>query len=232
MGAGIRRDLLAGLFSPGDGAVRLAVAIALGMLMCEPRAAHAADVALIGSMGSRAVLVIDGGAPRTVAVGGVTPEGVRLLAVEGEHALVEVDGRPHRLRLGARPIQIDPREPAAITLHADARGHFGSDAIVNGARMPFLVDTGATLFFMGQSDARRAGIDFQAGTPITAQTAAGPVQAWRVRLARVQIGAVTLHDVDAAVLEQDLPVALLGMSVLNRMEMQRQGNTLTLHKRF
>lgn len=232
MRACIRGDILARPSAPCDGVVRLAVAIALGVLMLAPSAARASDVALIGSMGSRAVLVIDGGAPRTVAVGGVTPEGVRLLAVEGEHALVEVDGRQHRLRLGARPIQTDPREPAAITLHADARGHFGSDVIVNGTRMPFLVDTGATLFFMGQSDARRAGIDFQAGMPITAQTAAGPVQAWRVRLARVQIGAVTLHDVDAAVFEQDLPVALLGMSVLNRMEMQRQGNTLTLHKRF
>lgn len=210
--------------------------VPLLLVLCSPLSAFgsgdASEIALVGSMGSRAVLVIDGGTPRTVKIGGVTPEGVRLVAIEGDQAVVERDGRQHRLRLGGRAIQTDPREPAALTLHADARGHFGSEALVNGTRIPFLVDTGATLFFLGASDARRAGVDFRKGTAITAQTAAGPVQVWRVRLDRLQLGAVTLHDVDAAVFENDLPVALLGMSVLNRMEMQRQGNTLILHKRF
>lgn len=213
-------------------ATQLVVFLAVSFSPLLAWAAQTPDVALVGSMGARAVLVIDGGAPRTVKVGERTPEGIRLVAVEGGHAVIERDGRQHRLRLGARAIQTDPRQPAAMTLYADARGHFSSEAVVNGVRIPFLVDTGATLFFLGASDAGRIGIDFKKGAPMTAQTAAGTVQVWRVRLDRLQLGTLTLHDVDAAVFENDLPVALLGMSVLNRMEMQRQGNTLILRKRF
>jgi len=39
--------------------------------------------------------------------------------------------------------------------------------------------------------------------------------------------------VDASVIEGDtLPIGLLGMSFLNRMEMKRDGTTLTLIRRF
>ena len=41
-----------------------------------------------------------------------------------------------------------------------------------------------------------------------------------------------LNGVDALVHQGELPVALLGMSFLNRMEMQRDGSTMTLKKRF
>ncbi|MBS1138241.1 MAG: hypothetical protein H6R11_2195, partial [Proteobacteria bacterium] len=57
-------------------------------------------------------------------------------------------------------------------------------------------------------------------------------QVWRVKLSSLQVGDITLHDVDAAVHAQDLPLGLLGMSFLNRMEMKRDGDTMTLRKRF
>ena len=41
-----------------------------------------------------------------------------------------------------------------------------------------------------------------------------------------------LHNVDALIHQTDMPVALLGMSFLNRMEMQRDGQTMTLKKRY
>jgi len=42
-----------------------------------------------------------------------------------------------------------------------------------------------------------------------------------------------VNNVDASVIEGDkLPIALLGMSFLNRMEMRRDGTTLTLIRRF
>jgi aspartyl protease family protein len=136
------------------------------------------------------------------------------------------------LELGVRPIRIDSRERQALTLYADARGHFVSDAMINGARMSFLVDTGATLLSLGASDATRAGIDYRRGEKSITQTAGGPVEVWRVKLDRVQVGPFTFHGVEAAVLETALPVALLGMSVLNRLEMRRDGNRLVLEKRF
>ena len=41
-----------------------------------------------------------------------------------------------------------------------------------------------------------------------------------------------MHNVEAVVLPTEMPIALLGMSFLNRMEMQRDGSTMTLKKRF
>lgn len=53
-----------------------------------------------------------------------------------------------------------------------------------------------------------------------------------MRLDSVRVGGIELREVDAIVIEQGLPVALLGMSFLNRVEMKREGETLTLTRRF
>jgi aspartyl protease family protein len=85
---------------------------------------------------------------------------------------------------------------------------------------------------MGAGDARRARIDASKGTPAMTMTANGMVRVWRVRLTSVKVGNITLRDVDATVHEHDLPIVLLGMSFLNRMEMRRDGTSLTLTQRY
>jgi aspartyl protease family protein len=98
--------------------------------------------------------------------------------------------------------------------------------------MRFLVDTGATLIAMGKSDASRANIDYTQGQPGMSLTANGPTRVWKVTLNSVRVGDVMLNQVEAAVHEQDLPIVLLGMSFLNRMDMKRDGQSMTLKKRF
>jgi aspartyl protease family protein len=95
-----------------------------------------------------------------------------------------------------------------------------------------LVDTGATFISMGMADAIKANVDYQKGEPGMSMTANGAAKIWRVKLASVRVGDVLLNDVDAVVHESSLPVVLLGMSFLNRMEMKRDGPTMTLKKRF
>ncbi|MGL4409523.1 MAG: retropepsin-like aspartic protease family protein, partial [Zoogloea sp.] len=68
--------------------------------------------------------------------------------------------------------------------------------------------------------------------PASLQTANGVVQAWRVKLDTVQVGDVTLRNVDGIVHGADMPFVLLGMSFLNRMEMRRDGNTMVLRQRY
>jgi aspartyl protease family protein len=103
---------------------------------------------------------------------------------------------------------------------------------VNGAAVRFLVDTGATMVSLGASDARRIGLDFNRGQKGMTQTANGQTMVSKVKLDTVRIGDVTLHNVDALIHQTEMPMALLGMSFLNRMEMQRDGSTMTLRKRF
>jgi aspartyl protease family protein len=55
----------------------------------------------------------------------------------------------------------------------------------------------------------------------------------RAATAAVRIGEITLQNVEAHVLETTgLSTVLLGMSFLNRTQMQRDGETLVLTKRF
>lgn len=194
--------------------------------------AAAADIALVGLLPGRALVVVDGGQRQTLAVGATTTEGVRLVALESGAALFEHAGKTRRVRIGERIVSTPAAERNAVTLVPDARGHFIVSGSVNGTSMRFLVDTGATRVSLGAGDARRAGIDATRGEAAMTLTANGPARVWNVRLARVKVGDITLSDVEASVHEQDLPVALLGMSFLNRMEIRRDGMSMVLTQRY
>jgi len=199
-------------------------------LACLPAAA--ADVALVGLMPEKAMVVVDGGRRLTLTVGGAAVDGVKLLAVEPGAAVFEIDGRRRRMQIGQSVVSAAPAARDRLVLNADGQGHFFVPGSINGAPLRFLVDTGATFVALGASEARRARIDPTRGTPGTTLTANGPTRVWRVRLPNLKVGGFTLHDVEATVHEHDLPVALLGMSVLNRMEMRREGSALTLTQRY
>jgi aspartyl protease family protein len=205
----------------------LAFALALAL------PARAADVAMIGVIGSKAaVLAVDGGDPKTVRVG-QTWRGITVVSVDRNQATVEIDGVRRVLRLGAhyRSTEAAPARQSA-TLAADARGHFFSEGAINGQPMRFLVDTGATAIALPAADARRLGLDYLKGERGRTSTAGGVVEIYRVRLDRVRLGDIELTGIDAVVIERGLNVALLGMSFLNRVEMKREGQTMTLIRRF
>ena len=64
-------------------------------------------------------------------------------------------------------------------------------------------------------------------------TANGVVNAYRVTIATLKIGVITLNQVEANVLEGGSPqLVLLGMSALSRMDMKREDIALTLTKKY
>ena len=195
--------------------------------------ALAADVGLAGLFPGKVLLTINGGQPRIVAVGVTTDEGVKVVSISGEMATLEVDGKRRMLRVGQNVVS-RPSEsgPSRVVLTADARGHFYSTGNINGSTVRFLVDTGASMISLGAGDARRIGVDPAKGVPGVANTANGQTVVSRVKLNSVRVGDIELNNVDALVHEHELPVTLLGMSFLNRMEMQRNGDTMTLIKRY
>ena len=206
---------------------------ALFCLFCASSIVHGADVGLAGLFPGKALLTINGGAPRIVAIGVATEEGVKVLSVQGETATIEVDGKKRVLRVGQNVAsQSSGSGPASATLTADAAGHFLTIGNVNGTTIRFIVDTGASTISIGASDARRIGIDPSKGQMGYSQTANGVTQVSLVKLNSVRVGDIVLNNVDATVHQQDLPFALLGMSFLNRMEMQRNGETMTLKQRY
>ena len=91
---------------------------------------------------------------------------------------------------------------------------------MNGRFVPVLVDTGASMVVLRESDAANAGIrprssDYTA----LVSTANGKVKAAPATLDRIEAGGITVFDVPALVLPDDvLGTNLLGMSFLSRLK--------------
>lgn len=194
--------------------------------------AWATNVAVVGLFRDKAIVRIDNGPPRTLSAG-ETVNGVRLMSANSAEARLVVDGRTRTLGIGqsfAAPPQTDTR--ARVNLFADGQGHFTAAGSINGYPLSFLIDTGATWVAIGAADARRLGIDYRAGSSQLVHTAAGVVPAWRVTFNTVKVGALNAHQVEGLVIEAGLATPLLGMSFLNRTEMQRDGQTMVLTQRY
>lgn len=194
------------------------------------------SVALAGMMGNKALLIVNGSTPKSVAPG-ETHQGVKIISTTSEQAVIEQGGKRHTLRVGDAPVNSGGSTASAgrgtrITMSESGGGHFMTAGQINGKAVQFLVDTGATTVAMGVADATRAGIDYKNGEPVRMSTANGIVQAYRVKLNSVRIGDVEVYDVDAVVLPQAMPFLLLGNSFLSRFQMRRENSLMTLDKRY
>lgn len=194
--------------------------------------AFAADIVVMGLFKHRAVLTIDG-ERRVLAVGQTSPEGVKLVSADADAAVLEVDGKTSRYLLGNQ-IGASYAAPSeeVIRLWPDRSGMYTVTGSINGRPVSYLVDTGATTIAMNSGEARRLGIPFQLrGHPQSVETASGVERAYRVTLDSVRAGDIQLHNVEAVVLEGNMPSQiLLGMSFLRRLHMEREGEALVLRK--
>lgn len=188
---------------------------------------------MIGTFGSTAaILSINAGAPKTVKVG-QSFGGVTVIAVDKDRATVDVDGKRRVLQRGQTYSSGGAGSSAqSVTLSAGAGGHFMADGQINGGAIRFMVDTGATSIALPAGEASRLGIDYRKGQRGMVNTAGGQTPAYAVKLDRVRVGDIELQNVDAIVIEQGLNVVLLGNSFLNRTEIRREGQTMTLTRRF
>jgi aspartyl protease family protein len=94
-------------------------------------------------------------------------------------------------------------------------GHFYVEAQVNGARVQFLVDTGASMVALTPADARRAGIALSSVRAV-ARGAGGEIEIVPVAIDRIAVGTIEARNVGGAVID-DLPVSLLGQSFLGTL---------------
>jgi len=198
-----------------------------------------ATLAFNGSLGTQAALLLMDGQPQSVRVG-QRVHGVKLLAVEGDRATVEVGGQQRVLQMGASPGRIgsggssggDSGASRQIVLSAGPGGHFTTSGSINGRATQFLVDTGATAVSIGQPEAERLGLRFREGRRVMTQTANGATQAYVITLTSLRIGEVEVYNVEAIVVPSQMSHILLGNSFLTRFQMRRDNDILTLNLRF
>lgn len=205
-------------------------------LLAAAAVAHAAgSVTLTGSIGSRAILIVNGNPPKTVAVG-ESYQGVKLVSLQAEQAVVELAGKRVNLRMDT-PVSIGGGGGTGgggsrVVLSADSRGHFMTQGAINGRPVTFMLDTGATSIALSADDALRIGLDYSKGQRVVMNTANGQAQGYRLRLQSVRVGDVEVYDIDAIVSPQAMPFVLLGNSFINRFSMRRDADQMVLEKRY
>jgi aspartyl protease family protein len=198
--------------------------------------ADAQTVALTGMLGGKALLIVDGSAPKSVAVG-ESFKGVKIISTQGEQAVMDIAGKRHTLRVGEAPASVGSNASAGeggtqVVLSAGSGGHFFAQGQINGRAVQLVVDTGASLVSLSVVDAERIGLKYKTGQAVPMSTANGVIPGWRLKLASVRIGDVVVYDVDAIVSSGAMPFVLLGNSFLTRFQMTRTNDQMVLQKRY
>lgn len=208
--------------------------ISLTVLLATPVLA-ATQLNVVGLFSGKAIVLINGGAPQTIAAG-QTKKGVKLISADSSAAVFVVEGKQQTLKMGqaasiaggSAPVNNSP-----VSLYADKQGQFYGNLSINGASLKYVVDTGATTVALNSGDAKYAKIDYEKGEKITMSTANGEVPAYLVRLNTLKIGSIILNNVEATVNEGGSPpFVLLGMSALNHLDMKRDNTIMTLNKKY
>lgn len=197
--------------------------------------ASAQSVALTGMLGNKALLVVDGSAPKAVPAG-ESFRGVKVVSIQGDAVQIDLDGKRQTLRMGEAPTSVGGGGAAAsgtrIVLSADSGGHFMVQGQINGKATTMVVDTGATGVVIAENEAQRMGLKYANGLPMKVSTANGVVPAWYFKIGTLKVGDVVVYDVDGVVTTGSMPYVLLGNSFLGRFQMTRTNDQMVLEKRY
>ena len=209
--------------------------IMIAVLMLAATGTGAAEkISLQALFKDKAIIVVDG-VRRVLKSGETSPDGVKLLATDTqeEKAEVEIDGKREVLRLGVVVAGFESKGKGSVVLYPDRGGHFFADGHINGTPVRFLVDTGASTVTMNSLVAKRVGLDYRrTGHAGYSNTAAGVVPKYQVKLDKVQVGDITLYNVDGGVIEDmSTTEVLLGMSFLGQFDMKRDSEKMELSER-
>ena len=119
------------------------------------------------------------------------------------------------------------QQQGELTLVRNRAGHYVAAGEINGRRVTFLLDTGATWVALPAGLARELGV--KRGAAVTLQTANGAAVGYQTRLDSVRLGPIEMHDVGALVADgMDADTVLLGMNFLKRFELTQRDDRLTL----
>lgn len=121
-------------------------------------------------------------------------------------------------KLGAElvPGRTAMQSDGTLTLHARTDGHFYINARVNGQKLRFMIDTGASDIMLTKQTAERIGLVIRADAKKQIYSTANGISAGlEVVIPRMQIGEYTLSNVTAYVSQGDTDTNLLGQSFMN-----------------
>jgi aspartyl protease family protein len=192
------------------------------------------SVELKGIFGKKAVLLIIDGKETIVKIG-KAKHGVALLEVDGKRVFLDVGGVRQQFSLTKQMTGSykKPSTKKTVRIASQDGGHYWVRGVVNGFPVDFVVDTGATSISMNSSVAKRLGVDYRNGRIVQVSTANGLSEAAMVNLKKVSIGEITQYNIAASIMLNDsLPVVLLGNSFLGGVDMRTDNGVLVLESKL
>jgi aspartyl protease family protein len=159
-----------------------------------------------------------------------------IAGIEVPRYAAQISARPATAALAgssATPVAATAATTRSVIVPRDARGHFQVDGRIEGRKLSFMVDTGASVIALTASDAGHLGIHPAQGEFVTeVKTANGIVRAAPVRLDEVEVGDLVVRDVAALVMpDEALSDNLLGLSFLSRLRrFEYSGGRLVLEQ--
>lgn len=156
-----------------------------------------------------------------------------LLSANSDRAIIRFNGVDSTYKLNMLiSTSFSKREHTEVVLWANNQNMFTSSGKINGKRVFFLVDTGATAVALSEAQAKQLGIRYKNAQKGFAQTAAHVVKTWRIKLNSVELGGIKVRNVPAIIISgnQRSPI-LLGMTFLSKVKMVRSGKKMSLLKK-
>lgn len=205
----------------------------------DEAAAGETSVQVIALFNDRAMFSVNGARAKIIKNGQVY-KGVKLIESSTEQAVIEIAGQRETVRLNSglvlsRSLGAKAAEGSkkSTQIYADNSGFFRSSGMINGQSLEFLVDTGANLVVLSGDHADHINLDYQDGTLSYASTASGRAPMYLINLDTVSFSGLELRDIAAGVIVGGFPqVPLLGMTFLEKLDMNRSGDVMVLKKRY
>lgn len=190
-------------------------------------------IVVVGLFSGQAVVEINQ-QQRLLKVGQSSPEGIKLISATSRSAVLEIDGEQKKYLLGSH-IGSNFTAPASQPVVSlwPVNGMYLTPGSVNGYSVDFLVDTGASTIALNAATAKRLDLDYINNKPVGVKTASRVEMAYPVMLDEVQVGEIKLYNVQAMVIDGPEPSrALLGMTFLGQLDMQRSGERMDLKQKY
>ncbi|NQY27052.1 MAG: clan AA aspartic protease [Piscirickettsiaceae bacterium] len=162
--------------------------------------------------------------------GKTSAEGVTFISGNSFGAVLEINGQEKTYTIGTHMVTAAPSAKVVIW---STQGMYLIRGKVNGHGVDFLVDTGAFAIAFNAATAKRLGLDYLNGNRVRIKTASAIGDAYQVNLNSVQVGAITLNNIQAIVIDGPEPTrTLLGMSFLSQLDMKQSSEMMELKKKF
>lgn len=203
------------------------------LLMTSASFATEPSVKVLGLFTHKALMLVNG--ERKLLKKGENFQGVTLVSASGRGAVVRFSsGEERTLTLNQSISHAFKKSTSSKhTIYADRSGMFRLNGEINGKPTRFLLDTGATYIAMSAMEADRMGLVYENSKKSLIQTASTVVPVWNILLDNVRVGDIAVSQVEAVILQGSQPQpALLGMSFLQHVKLERNGAAMVLQQKY